>query len=149
NPPGDLGGLRPSGGRAPQGQARPGRGVGVGAAQAGGGRPVIVRILTEGQYEITGDLLEELDREDNRLLEAIANSDEEAFRRELEMVLAIVRRGRRLADDELVERSEEHTSELQSRENLVCRLLLEKKNERSRTYVALSTQLLSHFLLYL
>src|SRR5690606_27038172 len=28
----------------------------------------------------------------------------------------------------LVERSEEHTSELQSRENLVCRLLLEKKN---------------------
>src|SRR5436309_11315998 len=28
------------------------------------------------------------------------------------------------------ERSEEHTSELQSRENLVCRLLLEKKNNR-------------------
>src|SRR5690606_39278919 len=27
-------------------------------------------------------------------------------------------------------RSEEHTSELQSRENLVCRLLLEKKNPR-------------------
>src|SRR5436309_4869992 len=27
-------------------------------------------------------------------------------------------------------RSEEHTSELQSRENLVCRLLLEKKNVR-------------------
>src|SRR5690606_40184643 len=27
-----------------------------------------------------------------------------------------------------VHRSEEHTSELQSRENLVCRLLLEKKN---------------------
>src|SRR5690606_40974426 len=31
------------------------------------------------------------------------------------------------AVDEVV-RSEEHTSELQSRENLVCRLLLEKKN---------------------
>src|SRR5690606_41481100 len=29
----------------------------------------------------------------------------------------------------LVVRSEEHTSELQSRENLVCRLLLEKKNQ--------------------
>src|SRR5690606_14066712 len=28
-------------------------------------------------------------------------------------------------------RSEEHTSELQSRENLVCRLLLEKKNSNS------------------
>src|SRR5690606_39924384 len=29
-------------------------------------------------------------------------------------------------------RSEEHTSELQSRENLVCRLLLEKKNKTRR-----------------
>src|SRR5690606_41367324 len=29
-------------------------------------------------------------------------------------------------------RSEEHTSELQSRENLVCRLLLEKKKRTSR-----------------
>src|SRR5690606_40345396 len=29
-------------------------------------------------------------------------------------------------------RSEEHTSELQSRENLVCRLLLEKKNQGVR-----------------
>src|SRR5690606_41368793 len=29
------------------------------------------------------------------------------------------------------DRSEEHTSELQSRENLVCRLLLEKKNQNS------------------
>src|SRR5690606_41964928 len=33
----------------------------------------------------------------------------------------------RLPDDG--PRSEEHTSELQSRENLVCRLLLEKKNQ--------------------
>src|SRR5690606_41892050 len=31
------------------------------------------------------------------------------------------------------ERSEEHTSELQSRENLVCRLLLEKKKHSSTT----------------
>src|SRR5207302_7335318 len=30
------------------------------------------------------------------------------------------------------ERSEEHTSELQSRENLVCRLLLEKKKKRKQ-----------------
>src|SRR5690606_41244398 len=34
---------------------------------------------------------------------------------------------------ELVERSEEHTSELQSRENLVCRLLLEKKKNNNNT----------------
>src|SRR5690606_41781853 len=31
-------------------------------------------------------------------------------------------------------RSEEHTSELQSRENLVCRLLLEKKNEKHKIH---------------
>src|SRR5690606_41564633 len=31
-----------------------------------------------------------------------------------------------------VARSEEHTSELQSRENLVCRLLLEKKKNRKK-----------------
>src|SRR5690606_41469943 len=32
------------------------------------------------------------------------------------------------AEGRVCSRSEEHTSELQSRENLVCRLLLEKKN---------------------
>src|SRR5688572_31107361 len=31
-------------------------------------------------------------------------------------------------------RSEEHTSELQSQSNLVCRLLLEKKNNQTSTY---------------
>src|SRR5690606_40930335 len=31
-------------------------------------------------------------------------------------------------------RSEEHTSELQSRENLVCRLLLEKKKQRTFSF---------------
>src|SRR5690606_41253763 len=31
--------------------------------------------------------------------------------------------------EQFMHRSEEHTSELQSRENLVCRLLLEKKNK--------------------
>src|SRR5690606_40552490 len=34
-----------------------------------------------------------------------------------------------------VERSEEHTSELQSRENLVCRLLLEKKNKKENNRI--------------
>src|SRR5690606_41884329 len=37
--------------------------------------------------------------------------------------------GLRVIDLESGRRSEEHTSELQSRENLVCRLLLEKKNQ--------------------
>src|SRR5690606_42158592 len=39
-------------------------------------------------------------------------------------------------DVKAVLRSEEHTSELQSRENLVCRLLLEKK-KRDSTYISL------------
>src|SRR2546430_5920046 len=33
-----------------------------------------------------------------------------------------------------VERSEEHTSELQSQSNLVCRLLLEKKKKKNISY---------------
>src|SRR3712207_7505647 len=35
---------------------------------------------------------------------------------------------------ELCERSEEHTSELQSRQYLVCRLLLEKKKKQNNTH---------------
>src|SRR5690606_20133706 len=38
------------------------------------------------------------------------------------------------AQENMAERSEEHTSELQSRENLVCRLLLEKKKTRRQTF---------------
>src|SRR5690606_39561720 len=34
-----------------------------------------------------------------------------------------------------IHRSEEHTSELQSRENLVCRLLLEKKKKKREIYI--------------
>src|SRR5438445_13893740 len=37
------------------------------------------------------------------------------------------------ADGDKQIRSEEHTSELQSRQYLVCRLLLEKKNSRTAT----------------
>src|SRR5690606_40999006 len=35
----------------------------------------------------------------------------------------------------VVRRSEEHTSELQSRENLVCRLLLEKKKKKNSIHI--------------
>src|SRR5438874_10012537 len=38
-----------------------------------------------------------------------------------------------LLEDALHRRSEEHTSELQSRRDLVCRLLLEKKNKKNTT----------------
>src|SRR5690606_41720751 len=48
----------------------------------------------------------------------------------------------RLSADTWPQRSEEHTSELQSRENLVCRLLLEKKNN-NRQLVWIQQQLIS------
>src|SRR5438132_9696136 len=41
-----------------------------------------------------------------------------------------VEAGRRLVEDQ---RSEEHTSELQSHSDLVCRLLLEKKKKKKNT----------------
>src|SRR5690606_41476475 len=41
-----------------------------------------------------------------------------------------IREGGRAQSVRNHERSEEHTSELQSRENLVCRLLLEKKKKK-------------------
>src|SRR2546427_6718559 len=43
------------------------------------------------------------------------------------------RRGNARADmDDFLRRSEEHTSELQSQSNLVCRLLLEKKKKKNK-----------------
>lgn len=65
---------------------------------------MIVRIATEGQYELRGQALDELDSADDALLDAIEAGDEAAFARELAHVLEIVRtRGRRLGDDELEE----------------------------------------------
>src|SRR5688572_31566809 len=42
-----------------------------------------------------------------------------------------------LTDAEVNQRSEEHTSELQSQSNLVCRLLLEKKKKNKKTKIKL------------
>src|SRR3989449_7834485 len=46
----------------------------------------------------------------------------------------------RLADTAVAVRSEEHTSELQSRLHLVCRLLLEKKKKKIKSYLNMSTR---------
>src|SRR5256885_2392917 len=51
---------------------------------------------------------------------------------------AMARRGARVKGIDLSDRSEEHTSELQSPCNLVCRLLLEKKKQISTVPAALS-----------
>src|SRR3712207_8088433 len=53
-----------------------------------------------------------------------------ATARLLEVAQEAVTRGASLEGVRAALRSEEHTSELQSRQYLVCRLLLEKKNKR-------------------
>src|SRR2546430_7954197 len=50
----------------------------------------------------------------------------------------------RLFDCTKFERSEEHTSELQSQSNLVCRLLLEKKKHRRQTVQGVERPLAPH-----
>src|SRR2546430_10248687 len=42
---------------------------------------------------------------------------------------------------EILQRSEEHTSELQSQSNLVCRLLLEKKKKQNHDTHSINNQL--------
>src|SRR2546430_12903430 len=49
---------------------------------------------------------------------------------------------------QLVDRSEEHTSELQSQSNLVCRLLLEKKKDIGNLFPLSSLNLRPHTLCY-
>src|SRR5436309_8336404 len=49
------------------------------------------------------------------------------------IAVEVARRRYRHRDGEA--RSEEHTSELQSRENLVCRLLLEKKKKKKKIMI--------------
>src|SRR2546430_9621274 len=57
-------------------------------------------------------------------------------RRRLWTVRQLQGRARRARPPQLLRRrSEEHTSELQSQSNLVCRLLLEKKKKTSTTHV--------------
>src|SRR5688572_32642758 len=51
-----------------------------------------------------------------------------------ELTLLVVRLDQRVLSGQILpERSEEHTSELQSQSNLVCRLLLEKKKTTRNT----------------
>src|SRR3712207_7121767 len=71
-------------------------------------------------------LVRDVDGEDRAVL------DVPGLERSVDSVL--LERGRAALDVRAGERSEEHTSELQSRQYLVCRLLLEKKNKND-TYV--------------
>src|SRR5699024_11441173 len=63
---------------------------------------------------------------------AISGSTSTAHVMDMDHILGMINRPR--VPLTTVQRSEEHTSELQSRFDLVCRLLLEKKNQNIRRY---------------
>jgi undecaprenyl pyrophosphate synthase len=65
---------------------------------------VIVRILTEGQYNIPGSYIDELNEIDNHLVVAVAEENQEEFRHLLKKMLDLVReKGTPVPVDELVE----------------------------------------------
>jgi hypothetical protein len=63
---------------------------------------VIVRIATEGQYEIPDDAVEALNELDNAAVGACEMDDEQRFREAFNALLEFVRtKGRPVADDDL------------------------------------------------
>lgn len=65
---------------------------------------MIVRILTEGQYELSGAYLDQLNEIDNKLVEVVEKENESEFGVLLKSMLDLVREnGKEVPVDELVE----------------------------------------------
>lgn len=65
---------------------------------------MIVRILTEGQYNLPGAFVDRLNEIDNEIVEAVGRQDREAFRKLLDEMLDHVRKnGAEVPVEELVE----------------------------------------------
>jgi hypothetical protein len=65
---------------------------------------MIVRILTEGQYNLPGAFIDELNELDNKLVEVVEQDDTERFRPALKALLDLVREnGTPVPVEELVE----------------------------------------------
>ncbi|MCH8207028.1 MAG: hypothetical protein IH956_08495 [Chloroflexi bacterium] len=65
---------------------------------------MIVRILTEGQFNLPGAHVDELNEIDNEIVEAVEKEDREGFERLLKRMLDLVReKGTPVPIDELVE----------------------------------------------
>jgi PspAA-like protein len=63
---------------------------------------VIVRISTEGQYEVADEDIDELNKLDNAAVDACGSSDEAHFRQAFDDLLALVRaKGTPVPDDDL------------------------------------------------
>ncbi|MDA1227517.1 MAG: hypothetical protein BZY79_01280 [SAR202 cluster bacterium Casp-Chloro-G4] len=65
---------------------------------------MIVRIMTEGQYDLPGAFIDELNKIDNELVEVVAQENETEFATLLKKMLDLVREnGTAVPDDEIVE----------------------------------------------
>jgi hypothetical protein len=65
---------------------------------------MIVRILTEDQYDFPGIHIDELNQIDNELVEVVEREDRDEFQRVLKQMLDLVReKGNPIPIDELVE----------------------------------------------
>ena len=65
---------------------------------------MIIRILTEGQYNLSGQFLDNLNDLDNKLVDIVAQEDHEKFGAALKEMLDLVRvNGEPVPIDELVE----------------------------------------------
>ena len=65
---------------------------------------MIVRILTEGQYNLPGAFVDRLNEIDNELVDVVGDGDREAFRKLLDEMLDHVRKnGTEVPVEELVE----------------------------------------------
>jgi hypothetical protein len=63
---------------------------------------VIVRISTEGQYEVPDEAIDELNKLDNAAVDAFGCSDEAHFRKAFDQLLDLVRaKGTPVPDDDL------------------------------------------------
>jgi hypothetical protein len=64
---------------------------------------MIIRIATQGQYKVSGQLIDKLNEIDNRLVEVVATGDEGTFQSLLVQMLALVTEsGAVVPDDQLV-----------------------------------------------
>jgi hypothetical protein len=63
---------------------------------------MIVRIMGEGQYRLSQDVLERVNELDNTVVAAVDASDEDAFHESFEEMLDVIRsEGEHLGDDEI------------------------------------------------
>src|SRR5258708_22754868 len=86
-------------------------------------KPAVREVKVEGNEELSKD-----DFKDTIEVKPFQILDQEAVRKSAKkMQEKYVEKGNRAASTAMLKRSEEHTSELQSPDHLVCRLLLEKK----------------------